>query len=102
MAELDNFDSAAARIWKQKVDSEIQDVESLLDKVRQITCSVPGSDDTIMKGIEAIGRNEEKLWEGVKHAFRETSDKTAEIISAFENWGEEALERVNNIIAKRS
>lgn len=100
MAEIDNFDSAQARVWKQKVDSEIQEIELLLNQVRQVTAN-PTPDDTIMKAIQAIGENEEKIWSNVKRTFAEVSDKTQEVISSFEKFGEGAIERVSQILARR-
>ena len=101
MAGITNFDNLAARAWKQKVDSEIQEIETLLEKVRETTTTVPGSDDTIMKAIEAIGENERKIWSGVTTTFKEVSDKTYEIIGTFEKWGDDATEKINAIIARR-
>lgn len=102
MADITNFDNFAARAWKQEVDAEIQEIETLLEKVRELTSTVPGSDDTIMKAIVAIGENERKIWSAVTKAFSEVSEKTHEIICSYEKWGDEALERINAIIAKRS
>lgn len=78
------FDSAAARVWKSNVDSEIDQVNETLKEVGILCTDLP-SNDSIMQSIGKAGELMQESWTELNTAFSEVSDITGQIITEFEN-----------------
>lgn len=97
MAEKVNFDSARAQQWKNNVDEEFQAVEQVLNRVRQLSSTIPGEDDAIIQWIVKVGEAEEEAWSRLADAYHKVSEETSNIINRMHRGIENIVDRVSDL-----
>lgn len=76
-----DFDVAAANSWKIEVEMELDKVEQVLREVSETCTTIPGEQDTIMKGIEATGKVMSDAWNGLCNGFQQMCAKLGELFT---------------------
>lgn len=75
-----DFDVAAASAWKMEVEMELGKVEQVLSEVSEQCTTIPGEQDTIMKGIEEVGKVMHDSWNTLCNGFQQMCSKFGELI----------------------
>ncbi|WP_165249446.1 hypothetical protein [Adlercreutzia sp. ZJ141] len=75
-----DFDVAAANSWKIEVEMELDKVRQVLDEVAEQCTTIPGEQDTIMKGIEETGRIMQEQWGNLCGGFQQMCSKLGDLI----------------------
>ena len=100
MNENFKFDTVRAKQWKNNVDTELEQVSSLLDRVTDLCITVPGEDDTIIKTIVKVAEAEEKAWTRLKDAFKTISQETDNVINRINQGIIDSVDKVQNMLDK--
>lgn len=100
--DVKNFsiDGDQAKVWEEKVNSEIKEVRALLKEVREAVTMPAGEDDTIMQGIESLGNTMDKIWTEMCDTFEKVQNTIADILSWIIKAANDARESVDNLNAK--
>jgi hypothetical protein len=93
------FDSAAARVWKMNVDSEIAQVNQTLNEVGTICTDLP-SNDSIMQSIGKAGNLMQERWNALTSTFNQICDITGQIINQIENGVNTITEIFNKMFGR--
>ncbi len=91
-----DFDVAAASSWKVEVECELGKVEQVLNEVAEQCTTIPGEQDTIMKGIEETGRFMREQWNNLCSGFQQMCAKFGELIAGRQASINKVAESINN------
>ena len=100
--DVKNFsiDGDRAKVWEEKVNSEIKEVRTLLKEGREAVTTPAGEDDTIMQGIESLGTTMDKIWTEMCDTFEKVQTTIADILYWIIKTANDARESVDNLNAK--
>ena len=76
-----SIDGDRAKAWEEKVSNEIKEVRALLKEVQEAVTTPAGEDDTIMQGVETLGKTMDKIWTEMCDVFEKAQESVADGIS---------------------
>lgn len=96
MADL-KIDEARAKIWILDVKRELVAVEHVLDDIKKLNNSVPGSDDTVFQLLEKTSNMMNETWTTTCNAFKKGWDILEEGFGVIAKAGQKIEEAVQEL-----
>lgn len=96
MADI-SIEVVQAQHWIKEVQTELEEVRSLLGKVSDEITTPAGEDDAIMKGIEQTGRTLSSVWEVMCNGFKEACDLIGGAIKKIADSADQVVEDIEAV-----
>ncbi len=87
-----NIDCGKAVAWLKEVNEEIDSVKRVLEEVPNVTCDVPGGDDTFIKMLEATNSFTTDAWNKVTKEFTSAWEKVDGVLEELVRVGQVAAD----------
>lgn len=85
-------------VWlRGAIDTEIDHVNQVLERVADVCGSDPAEDDTILVGIQKVGEDMRTKWTDMCGTFKEISNKIQDIFTNYHNTGQKFGDQADNM-----
>ena len=88
-SNLDIAWNEAELVWlRGAIDTEIEHVHEVLERVADICSNDPAEDDTILVGIQKAGNEMREKWKDMCGTFKDISNRIQEIFNNYHSAGQ--------------
>ena len=96
-SNLDISWNEAEMVWlRGAIDTELNHVHQVLDRVGQVCSSDPAEDDTILVGIQTLGNEMRNKWKDMCNTFQNISNRIQDIFDSYHNTGKKYGDQADN------